>query len=57
MKSILFVLLMRLNGEAEPIAVFESLEQCRTAQINYTQNIAATYHCYPVDVRGTWSKH
>lgn len=52
MKSILFVLLMRINGDVTPVAVFESIEQCREAERGGV-NIAAAYSCQPVDVRGT----
>lgn len=54
MKSILFVLLMRINGDTSAVAVYESIEQCRDAQ-HAGVNLAAAYSCQPVDVRGTLS--
>lgn len=53
MKSILFVLLMRMQGDVTPVAVFETIEQCRTAMTTHSDNVAAAYSCQPVDVRGT----
>lgn len=53
MKSILFVLLMRLNGDIHPLAVYESIEQCRESIKTYVGNVAAAYSCQPADVRGT----
>lgn len=53
MKSILFVLLMRLNGDVSALAVFESIEQCRESIKTYVGNVAASYSCQPADVRGT----
>lgn len=54
MKSILFVLLMRLNGDVHPAGVYETIEQCRTA-MSASVNMAAAYSCQPVDVKGTWT--
>lgn len=56
MKSILFVLLMHAGMDARPIAVYESLEQCRAAQVRASSNIAAEYKCAPVDVAGNWTR-
>lgn len=54
MKSILFVLLMRLQGEVTPLAVFETIEQCHTDMtMHSTNNLAAAYSCQPAEVRGT----
>lgn len=55
-KSILFVLLMHAGTEVKPVAVFESLEQCRAAEMRASNNVAAAYKCAPADVAGNWTR-
>jgi hypothetical protein len=57
MKSIIFVLLMHAHsGDTTPVGAFESIEQCRLAQVTAGQNQAADYSCESVPVAGEWSR-
>jgi hypothetical protein len=56
MKSILFVLLINLSGQVRPIAVYESLEQCRQARERAVSNVAAAYACMPAETAGSWTR-
>ena len=57
MKSIIFVLLMHAHdGSTSAVSAFESLEQCREAQVSSSTNLAANYSCESVPVAGEWSR-
>jgi hypothetical protein len=55
-KSILFVLLMHAGTDVRPIAVFESVEQCRSALATASANVAADYSCHPANAAGNWTR-
>lgn len=56
MKSVLFVLLIHAGTDTRPVAVYESVEQCRAAQERAASNVAASYTCEPANVAGNWTR-